>query len=309
MLARPSEHRHPFTALVILLATSLAGLVIFVSIGQLLGRLIFGIDIVTAIPQGTATPAMQKLFLALYSVGTFVLPPFIYARIRSKSPANYLDFRKPKPWFLLLLAVLIMLSANSLIEWAIYVNQQMKLPAVFSKIENWMKYKEIEADLLTKQLLVMNSMGGLMLNLLVIAVIPALGEELIFRGCIQKIFSTWTNNAHAGIWIAAIIFSAIHFQFYGFIPRMLLGALFGYLFYLSKSIWVPVLAHFFNNAIAVISAYVLQQQGKNLMNLTKAEYQPGYLVVLSVIFTALFFYVFHRATTTKRDLPNERELG
>ena len=111
----------------------------------------------------------------------------------------------------------------------------MKLPSFFSSIENWMKYKEIEAEILTKQLLVMSSIEGLVINLIIIAVIPAVGEELIFRGCIQKIFTTWTNNYHLGIWIAAILFSAIHFQFYGFIPRMLLGALFGYLFFSVKA--------------------------------------------------------------------------
>lgn len=298
MIARPSEQRHPFEALVLLLAIAFAGLVVFMSVAQMLGSLVYGVNMMSALANGTATAAMQKFFISLYSVGTFVLPPLVYARVRSKDPLSFLDVRLPTAWILFVLALIIMICAKPFLEWAILVNQQMKLPSFFSTIENWMKYKEIEAEILTKQLLVMNSMEGLMVNLIVIAVIPAVGEELIFRGCIQKIFTQWCNNYHLGIWIAAILFSAIHFQFYGFLPRMLLGALFGYLFVFSKSIWIPILAHFFNNASAVIAAYVLQQQGKSLDNIIKPEFQQWYLVILSVIFTALLLRIFHRVSVS-----------
>jgi uncharacterized protein len=305
MLTRPSEQRHPFTALIILMAISLGGLVIFVSIAQGLGFLFFGVDILAAMQSGSSTVAMQKLFISCYSIGAFVLPPFIYARIRSKTPFDYLDLRTPQPVILLLMALLVMISFSPFLEWTIYLNQQMKLPLVLEKVETWMKYKEIEAEMLTKQLLVMKSIGPLVINMVVIAIIPAVGEELLFRGCIQKIAIRWTANPHLGIWIAAIIFSAIHFQFYGFVPRMLLGALFGYLFYFSKSIWVPIFAHFYNNASAVIAAYVLQQQGKSVDDLTKPEPQQDYLVLLSVIFTALFFYLFYRTTLSQKRVNDE----
>ena len=306
MIDRPSEQRHPLTALVLLVAIAFAGLVVFISLAQIIGSLIYGLDILSALNTGTATLEMQKLFIVCYSIGTFVIPPLVYARVRSKTPFAYLDLKIPKPFSLFLLALAIMICAKPFLEWTIYLNQQMKLPSFFSSIENWMKYKEIEAEILTKQLLVMSSIEGLVINLIIIAVIPAVGEELIFRGCIQKIFTTWTNNYHLGIWIAAILFSAIHFQFYGFIPRMLLGALFGYLFFFSKSIWIPILAHFFNNASAVIAAYILQREGKSLDNLTKPESQQWYLVILSVIFTALVFWVFERLSLRNKKVLNER---
>jgi membrane protease YdiL (CAAX protease family) len=186
----------------------------------------------------------------------------------------------------------------------------MKLPAFLASVENWMKYKEMEAEILTKSLLVMKSYENLFINLLIIAVIPAIGEELIFRGCIQRIISRGTNNYHIGIWGAALLFSAIHLQFYGFLPRLLLGALFGYIYVYTRSIIAPILAHFYNNGVAVISAFILQRNGKSLDTLTKPELQKWYLVILSVIFTALFIRIMFQAYQgVKTKLVDERQLG
>ncbi|MBC8051564.1 MAG: CPBP family intramembrane metalloprotease [Sphingobacteriaceae bacterium] len=304
MLQRQSEQRHPFTALILLLAIAFGSMVVFTAIAELMGFLIYKANIIQAIQNGTANSAMLRLFSAFYSVGTFVIPPFIYARLRSREPLEYLDFKSPG--LILLLIIVIMLAATPFLEWSIQLNQQMKFPAFAASVENWMKYKEIQAEILTKQILKMDSLGGLIINLLVVAIIPALGEELLFRGCLQKIFTNWSNSHHYGIWIAAILFSAIHLQFYGFIPRMLLGALFGYLFFFSKNIWVPVFAHFLNNASALIAAYILQKQGQSLDNILKPVSQQWYLVILSVIFTALLFYIFIEMTSKHKIVPDER---
>jgi membrane protease YdiL (CAAX protease family) len=96
-----------------------------------------------------------------------------------------------------------------------------------------------------------------------VALLPAVGEEFLFRGVIQRSFTRMTKNHHHGIWISAFFFSALHMQFYGFLPRLLLGGLFGYLLVWSGSMWIPILAHFFNNAFAVISLYLIDN---NLMN-------------------------------------------
>src|SRR5690606_2422366 len=119
----------------------------------------------------------------------------------------------------------------------------------------WMKVQELQMEKITEKILQVTSFSGLLLNLLVIAIIPAIGEELLFRGCLQPVFHRWTKNIHIAIWITAIIFSAIHVQFYGFIPRMLMGAVFGYMLYWGRSIWLPIIAHFINNATAVIYTF------------------------------------------------------
>ena len=135
----------------------------------------------------------------------------------------------------------------------------MRLPEWMSGLEERMKAMEENAALLLEKFMDVKTTGGLLFNLLMIAVIPAFGEEFLFRGVIQKIFTGWTRSHHWGIWISAILFSALHMQFYGFIPRMFLGALFGYMLVWSGSIWVPVCAHFFNNATGVIGLFLINK--------------------------------------------------
>lgn len=178
----------------------------------------------------------------------------------------------------------------------------MKLPGFLKGIEDWMLRKELEVGNLTKQLLVMNSISVLLVNLLMFVVIPAFGEELIFRGCLQKIFKRLTGNYHIAIWITAIIFSAIHVQFYGFIPRMLLGALFGYLLVWSGSLWLPILAHFMNNAIAVITAYIYQQKGISLDKLDQPDPVSGSVYLISLVATSALLWFFYNQSLKQQSV-------
>jgi predicted HTH transcriptional regulator len=109
---------------------------------------------------------------------------------------------------------------------------------------------------LTEAFLKMETPGELIGNLIMIGLLPAIGEELFFRGILQRIFVDWSKSKHWGVWITAIIFSAVHMQFLGFVPRLLLGALLGYLYVWSGSLWLPIIAHFVNNAAAVILTYI-----------------------------------------------------
>jgi len=310
MFSQPSEQRHPFSSLLLLLMIALGGLFLFGFLAIFIGYFWYGPAAVSVLKGGTSSIGMQKLFLSLSSIGMFIFPPLLFARLESRNPFSYLKINAPKPWHLLIVAIVLMMCAVPFIEWTVLINQQMKLPAFLQQFETWMAYKEIEAEILTKQLLIMNTVPDLLLNLVIIALIPAIGEEFLFRGCIQKIVTTWTNNTHLGIWIAAIVFSAIHIQFYGFLPRMILGALFGYLLVYSKSIWVPVAAHFFNNAYAVFNAFLLQKQGQSLDSLNKPELQKWYLVILSIIFTAILFRIFRKISVNyQKETHYERRLG
>jgi hypothetical protein len=120
-----------------------------------------------------------------------------------------------------------------------------------------MKAAEERAAEVTKAFLVMNGIGDLIINLIIIAIIPAIGEELLFRGVLQRQINIWSKNGHLAVWIAAFVFSAIHLQFYGFLPRLILGALFGYFYLWSNNLWVPIIAHFINNASAVMISYYM----------------------------------------------------
>jgi hypothetical protein len=135
-----------------------------------------------------------------------------------------------------------------------------------------------------------------------IAVLPALGEEFLFRGVLQRLFIEWTKNRHFGVWIASFIFSFIHFQFYGFIPRFLLGLYFGYLLVWSSSIWVPVVAHLINNGFAVIYYHFAGgKMGETALD--KIGTKTDLSLFLSVILTIALLVIVFLHEKTRRVSP------
>ena len=139
------------------------------------------------------------------------------------------------------------------------LNSRMELPHFLKGVETKMQEMENGAQQMMDNFLKGTSYAGLLINLIMIAVIPAIGEELLFRGIFQQFITEWTKNKHAGILIAAAIFSAAHLQFFGFVPRFLLGAFFGYLLIWGQTMWLPIAAHFVNNATAVIYYFYYQR--------------------------------------------------
>jgi hypothetical protein len=135
------------------------------------------------------------------------------------------------------------------------LNSAMHLPSWLSGIEDWMIDKEKITDNLIDSLINSRNAGTVILNLITIALIPAIAEELLFRGVLQKIFGRLFRSAHAGIWFTAFLFSTVHFQFFGFVPRFILGLAFGYLYFWGRTLWLPVIAHFVNNAFPLIITY------------------------------------------------------
>jgi len=198
---------------------------------------------------------LLKLSQLLLSVGVIVLPPIVLAYLISEKPQHFLLLDKKKiNWTDLILVVIFMILIIPFINLLGDLNHQLVLPKMFSGIEDWMKTSEEEATALTEKFLKVSTIQGLLFNVLLISVIPAIGEELYFRGALQGVIRDW-KGIKISIWLTAIVFSTIHFQFYGFVPRMLMGAFFGYLLFWSENMWVPIVAHFTNNVIAVLFYY------------------------------------------------------
>ncbi len=296
MVSGRSDQRHPFVSLILLLAFVFVGAIIFTLIGAIAGGVIFGLPDLMRFFGGdmAANIELVKLIQIFSSIGMFVVPAIVFARVQQ--PGGWLDYLKLESIqpVLALLTVVLMFSSLPLIELFAVLNEQMNLPDFMNGLESWMKSKEDQMAELTRQLLVMNSVNALLLNLLMLAVIPAIGEEFIFRGCLQRIFLRMTNKNHLAIWLTAIVFSAIHVQFFGFLPRMLLGALFGYLLVWSNNLWLPIIAHFINNATAVITAYIFQQQGKSFDEITVAEPSGWPIYLLSFLATASLIWYFRK---------------
>ena len=141
--------------------------------------------------------------------------------------------------------------------YLVWWNEQVVLPEALSSLETVFKTLEQDAQRLTLYLVSFENFGQFLGGLLVLAVLPGIGEELLFRGFLQPAIARLFRNAHAGIWISAILFSAFHLQFYGFVPRMALGVLFGYLYWYTGRLWVPMFAHFLNNAYSLVLVYII----------------------------------------------------
>lgn len=301
-----SSTRHPFVSLLGLFLWVALGMIIFTVVGIVACGLFFGFDDILNITQGAGNNINALKLIQLFSsVGTFIVPAFIFAKQESANSIEYLNLNKRLGAVLLASSIIIFFSFTPFIEWTIVQNTRMRLPAFLGDLESWMRQKEDEMALLTKQFLVMNSAFDLAINLLIIAIIPGIGEELIFRGCLQKVLIRWTNNYHVGIWLAAIIFSAIHVQFYGFIPRMLLGALFGYLYYSSRNLIIPMIVHSINNGIAVISAYILQRNGQSLDKIDEQTGYPLQIAILSFILGIALLTVYQKQFAVKSILDEK----
>jgi uncharacterized protein len=201
-----------------------------------------------------------KFLQITQSLSMFVMPPIIFGWYAVKNPWLYLNInRSPQKKLVvavLLIAVLILPVLNVLSV----LNQEMRLPGFLSGIEDWMKRSEEQAGKITETFLTVSTFPGYLVNVLMVVLIPAFGEEFFFRGVLQKVFQRWFKNPHVAIIFIAIIFSAFHMQFYGFLPRFVLGVLFGYLFYWSGNIWYPVLAHMFNNFLPVTLTFFFRNQ-------------------------------------------------
>jgi hypothetical protein len=209
--------------------------------------------------------------------------------------AEYLSLNKSVNFASVLLVLLLSLSASPLINFIGEMNANMQLPEWLSGVEGWMKNAEESAAELTEAFLKVDSLGGLFFNIFMVAFLPAIGEELLFRGVIQRIFTNWTKNIHWGIWITAMLFSALHMQFYGFVPRMFLGVLFGYLLVWSGSMWLPIIAHFINNCVAVVAMYMIDKKiitpDIEEIGSTSDSY---YMAVVSFVLIVIFMLMIKR---------------
>ncbi len=207
-------------------------------------------DILSISTESTATQRNRVRNLQMLShFFTFALPAVLVAwfTFRKQWPAAVGLSNRPN-YFILLLGCLFIIAAfppaQVLYEW----NRALPLP-------DWMSDMEGQAEEMIRSLLIMESWDELVLNLVAIAIIPALGEELVFRGLVQRQIQRGSNNAHLAVWLSAALFSAIHLQFEGFLPRLFLGVALGYLLVWTQTLWVPILAHLLNNAGQVILQY------------------------------------------------------
>lgn len=259
-----STQRSPWTSAIFILLTMLAGFVVigpaigfFVALSFIDGSLI---DFVANVGDPISHPEVKIPLFILQACATFfglIVGPALYWFAIEKQNVFVLIKKGTNPIAFVITGMLVIsfMAVNSIfIEW----NAHLHLPEFLKSVEEWARTRESYAEEITKFLTTFNSLGEFLFAFFIIAVLPGVGEELVFRGLLQPQLQRATGNAHIAIWISAVLFSAIHMQFFGFVPRVLLGALFGYLYLWSGNLLIPMFAHFFNNGFSVLMLYLKQ---------------------------------------------------
>lgn len=198
------------------------------------------------------SPDFIRIAQLLSQIFAMLIPALFCIYLFNKDGMGSLNInRRPNVNFVLLSVALIFVI-QPIISFTGYYNANMKLPEFMGGIEAKLQEFELANKLLIKRLLMETSFSALIANLVIISIITAIVEELLFRGALQQIINKIVPNYHIAVWVTAIIFSAFHMQFYGFVPRVILGAILGYVFIWSGNLWVPIIVHAVNNAFNVI---------------------------------------------------------
>jgi len=245
--------------------------------------------------------SLIKWIQAVQTVLLFLVPPLLVAVAMRKNTRTYLGIARIKKAWLVWLTPLSIICALPFVNFLAHINSQMSLPDFMQNIESWMTSKEQYAQRLTELLVQTDNVYQLLANVVVIAILPAVAEEFMFRGALQPILGRITRNMHLGIILSAILFSAIHLQFFGFFPRMILGIVFGYLFYWSGSLWIPILAHFSNNFFGVLYYHFYEGDiASGYMNEIGTTPQTYYLLFLSILLTTVILLKYRNYYLNKQ---------
>ncbi|RIJ48578.1 CPBP family intramembrane metalloprotease [Maribellus luteus] len=299
----------PFPQLLFSAFVILVCFLAFLILSLIIAVPVFGFDSILSLPtlgdlENPQSLIVLKYFQTVQAIGLFILPPLILAYLYQGSISKYLYLNKSFQGSSFLMVIVLMVFMMPFINFTAELNSRLSLPSWLSDVEQWMRNSEEEAARLTEAFLNVRTIPGLAFNLFMVAFLPAIGEELLFRGVIQKIFTRMTRNHHWGIWISAILFSAMHMQFFGFIPRMVLGAVFGYLLVWSGSMWLPMLGHFLNNAIAVTAMFLVNNGtiGEGVEDYGSTSY---YAATISLVIIAALLFLIKRENAGNKIVASE----
>jgi hypothetical protein len=245
---------------------------------------------------------MLKVGQAVVVIIVFILPVLIFSFMVRKEKLRFMRLNKFPKFSYLLVGLTICLVALPLVSGTSIINAKMHLPASMHGIEEWMRAKENSANSSIELFFIDRSVTGLILNLLVVAFMAGLSEEIFFRGFIQRLFIDNKMNLHVAVWLTAVLFSAIHLQFFGFIPRMLLGAVLGYLYAYTNNLWVPILAHTVNNAFAVVAAWITGSISDDPMSPASNDQVNVPLLALSALLVGGMVWFLHKRRDTSEIL-------
>ncbi|GAB4331568.1 MAG: hypothetical protein Kow00127_23480 [Bacteroidales bacterium] len=235
-------------------------------------------------------------FMQLFSqLGLFVVPAIVYGWLMNRQPIRYLKLDVTPGLFFSFLSLTALILFIPAVNRMVVINEQMSLPGWLSGLESWMRWQEDQAAQLTGAFLEDGSVGGFLANLLIIGAMAAIGEEFLFRGVFIRLFHSTLRNIHAAVFLSAFLFSALHLQFFGFFPRLVLGILFGYLFIWSGSLLLPVILHFIFNSITIVGAWFYARGMSRVPVDDLGTGFPDSVVISSLaLFTVVMYLLYRR---------------
>jgi uncharacterized protein len=249
---------------------------------------------------------LARLTQFVFAFFFMALPSFFFARIISRSPFKYIGYNSAISGKQVFIVIGIMLAGLFLSGALGEVN---KLIPLTKSAENYFKGLEDEYD---KQVLLianMKSVADYIISIIMIALMPALFEEILFRGALQPVMIKLTKNAFAGILLTSILFSAIHLSYYGFLPRLALGLIIGYVFYFSKNLWLSSLTHFLYNLYGISEVYALSRKGLITPDDLKDDSFPLFYGLIAAIAIYVIFIFFKKESEVVISTYNLREVA
>lgn len=240
---------------------------------------------------GADNVRMLRIAAVMQDMLLFVMPAVIVAVLLTRLPARFLAVDSAPRGRAIWPAALTMIVSIPAMNWMIEANASLPLP---EGIAAYLRGLEEAAARTTEAMLGSADIGSLIMNLLIVAVLAGFSEELFFRGMVQRLFIGCRWHASVAIWVAAALFSAMHMQVFGFVPRLLLGAYFGYLLLWSGSLWLPVLMHVFNNAIYIVSRHCAGAADINVLG-TEGTAMSYIIIGVSVALTVIGLVLTRRA--------------
>ncbi len=238
--------------------------------------------------------SFMKYIQTVSQFAIFILPPVLFAFLVHRKIFDYLKLNLRFSIAQLFLSILLIYVSLPFLSWIGSLNQQMVLPEFLAGVENWMKTTEESASQQIIAFLNVKTFGAILFNFIMIALIPGIGEELLFRGVLIRLFKKWFGSVHAAVIVSSLLFSALHMQFYGFFPRLVLGLILAYTFVWTSSLWVPIIIHFLNNATILLIYYVnktpdiLDQEIESI-----GASQNIFVIVMSAAFSLMFLYLIY----------------
>ncbi len=291
--SRTSRGISPFGQLGILIGLIGAGLVLASLVSVIIIKIMLNVPL-NQLAAAVLDPKNIQVARFVQFASTFflfALPAFAFAALVNRKPIQYLGFSthaNTRQFYIVLLLVIAALFAQSIFS------QLNEMIPISKNLEQY--FKQLEDDYAKEVLSMaqMKSFGDYIYALLILAFLPALFEEMFFRGALQQAFTGLFRNAFWGILITSIFFSAAHFSFYGFLTRMFLGMLLGYIFYYGKNIWLNITAHFLNNAVVVTALYMLSRSGKLTEKNLEDDNYPVFVGLLAIVAVFALFTFFKR---------------